>query len=101
MADRTVRFMVISRFEKACKDNGFTKPTLNKNREQWAADALLESYRLDEIQSAMEYYMSVSSRPSWSFFAGNIDKLLAAQEMKKQDDEFRAEQRKKAQEWLT
>lgn len=101
MADRTIRFMIISKFEKACKDHGFAKPTLNKNREQWAADALLESYRLDEITDAMEYYFTVSSRPTWGFFANNVDRLLAAEETKRQDDAFRAEQRKKAEAWLT
>lgn len=96
-----MRFMVISRFEKACKDAGFTKPTLNKTREQWAADALLESYRLDEIQSAMEYYMGITSNPKWGWFANNIDRIISAQDEVQKDLEFRAEQRKKAAAWLT
>lgn len=101
MADRTVRFMVLSRFEKACKDAGFPKPTLNKNKEQWAADALLESYRLDEIQSAMEYYMQVTQNPRWGWFANNIDRLLDAMEEARKDAEFRAEMREKAKAWQT
>lgn len=100
MADRVVRFTVISKFEKACRDAGFPKPTINKNREQWAADALLESYRLDEIQSAMDYYMKVTQNPRWGWFANNVDRLLNAMEEIRKDAEFRAEMREKAKEWL-
>ena len=100
MADRKIRFMVISKFEKACKDHGLQRPVLNKNREQWAADALLESYRLDEIDSAMEYYFQINDRPTWGWFANNVDKLLMAIDVKRQDDEFRAEMREKAKGWL-
>jgi hypothetical protein len=100
MADRTIRFMVISRFEKACKDHGYPKPNLNKNKEQWAADALLESYRLDEIQSAMEYYFKISSRPTWGRFANNVGELLDSMESQRKDDEFRKEMREKGKAWL-
>jgi hypothetical protein len=100
MADRKIRFMVIGKFEKACKDHGFVRPALNKNREQWAADALLESYRLDEIDEALAYYFKVNSAPKWSWFANNMDKILAAIDAKKEDEAFRAEQRKKAEAWL-
>lgn len=101
MADRKIRFMVISKFEKACRDNGIARPAINKNREQWAADALLESYRLDEIDEALDYYFKVNSSPKWSWFANNMDKILAAIDAKREDEEFRAEQRKRAQAWLT
>jgi hypothetical protein len=100
MADRTVRFMIISRFEKACKDHGHQKPTLNKNKEQWAADALLESYRIDEIQEAMDHYLAINERPSWNRFVHNVDGILAAIDSKKQDDIFRAEMREKGRAWL-
>jgi len=101
MADRKIRFMVISKFEKACKDRGIVRPALNKNREQWAADALLESYRLDEIDEALDYYFKVNQSPKWSWFANNMDKILAAIDAKREDEAFRAEQRKKAEAWLT
>jgi hypothetical protein len=101
MADRKIRFMVISKFEQKCKQHGRQRPVINKNREQWAADALLESYRLDVLETAMDYYLKVNDRPTWSWFAGNVDKLLMAIEIKKQDDEFRAKMREKAKLWLT
>ena len=101
MADRKIRFMVISKFEKACKDHGISKPPLNKNKEQWAADAILESFRLDEIDEAMAYYFKINQRPTWPWFVNNVDKLLLAIDVKKQDEEFRAGQREKAKQWLT
>ena len=100
MADRKIRFMVVSKFEQQCKAHGIAKPTLNKNKEQWAADALLESYRLDEIDEAMTYYFKVNPSPKWYWFANNMEKILAAIDQQKEDDAFRAEQRKKAEEWL-
>ena len=100
MADRKIRFMVVSNFERHLKANGFSNPKLNKNKEQWAADALLESYRLDEIEEAMTYYFKVNPRPTWYWFANNVEKILAAIDAKKADLEFREEQRKKAEEWL-
>lgn len=101
MADRQIRFMVVSKFEKMCKEHGIPKPPLNKNKEQWAADALLESYRLDEIDTAMAYYFKINPRPTWVWFINNVDKLLMAIDIKRQDDEFRAEQREKGKAWLT
>lgn len=101
MADRTQRFALISRFEKACKDREYPRALLNKNKEQWSADALLESYTFDELLEAMRYYFVVNSRPTWGNFANNVDKVLSAMETNHQDELLRAEMREKAKQWLT
>jgi len=100
MSDRKYRFALISKFEKRCKDAGFPMPTLNKHREQWAADDLLESYDDPELVSAMDYYFTINPRPTWKGYCQNVDRLLLSMKAKKADEEFRAEMRQKAKEWL-
>jgi hypothetical protein len=101
MADRKDRFALISRFEKHCKMNNVNMPTINKYNEQWAADALLESFDMDDLYKSMEYYFSINHRPTWKGFANNADRLLQSMQAKKEDQEFRAEMRQKAREWLS
>lgn len=101
MADKKNRFALISKFEQMCKLNGYQKPTLNKYKEQWAADDLLESWDDPEIYSAMEYYFQINKSPSWKGFCNNVDRLLQSKADKEEDERLRAERRIKAKEWLS
>lgn len=100
MADRKERFAVLSRFEKHCKMNDLPTTQINKYNEQWAADALLESFAMDEIYDAMTYYFQINSRPTWRGFANNVDRLLQSKADKEEDLRLRAERRAMAKEWL-
>lgn len=101
MADRQKRFAVLSRYEKHCKMNGLAAPNMNKYNEQWAADALLESFDLNDIYDAMTYYFMINPLPTWKGFANNVDRLLQSKAAKEEDDRLRAERRAKAKEWLS
>jgi hypothetical protein len=101
MADRKDRFAILSRYEKHCKLNNLSAPNLNKYNEQWAADALLESFSVNDIYDSMEYYFSINSNPTWRGFANNIDRLIQSRAAKEEDDLVRAERRKMAKEWLS
>ena len=81
--------------------NGFPKLQINKYNEQWAADALLESFDINDIYDAMTYYFTINSSPTWKGFANNVDRLLQSKAAKEEDDRLRAERRAKAREWLT
>ena len=100
MADRKDRFALITRFERSCKMKGMSVPTINKYNEQWAADALLESFDVDALYRAMEYYFSIQDRPTWKSFANNAGRLLESMKASKDDREFRADMRQKAKEWM-
>lgn len=100
MADRKERFSVLSRFESLCRKNGINHPVINKYSEQWAADALLETFSLSDIYTLLDYYFKVNPRPTWKSFANNADKVLQSMKDRQADEEFRAEMRKKAKEWL-
>lgn len=101
MADRKERFAVLSRFDKHCKMNGLSVSQINKYNEQWAADALLESFSMDEIYDAMTYYFEINPRPTWKGFANNVDRLLQSKAEKEEDLRLRAERRAMAKEWLS
>ena len=73
---------------------------INKYNEQWAADALLESFSMDDIYEAMTYYFQISSRPTWKGFANNVDRLLQSKKDKEEDQRLRAERRVMAKEWI-
>jgi hypothetical protein len=100
MADRKDRFAIISKFEQYCRKNNISVPQINKYNEQWASDALLESFSYQDILEAMDYYFRINGRPTWKGFANNADRLLQSMRLKKEDEQFRAEMRKKAREWL-
>lgn len=100
MAERKDRMALLSRYSKHHTARYEKKPSLNLNVEQWASDALIESYGIGQCYDILEYYFSVSLSPSWSYFAYNAEKILQAKLDKDQDNKERAERRIMAKEWL-
>lgn len=101
MAERKDRMALLSRYSKLHTAKYESKPMLNLNVEQWAADALVESYGIKECYDLLDYYFSVSVSPSWNYFAYNCEKILQAKLDKIKDDQERFERRKLAKEWLS
>lgn len=101
MVERKERFALLSRYEKYCKLNNIFMPPMNKYNEQWAADALLESFTFEQIDIAMQYYFSINPNPTWKGFANNVDRLLQSKAEKEEDQRLRAERRAMAKEWLS
>lgn len=101
MVDRKDRFALLSRFEKLWKSKGFSPLTMNKYNEQWAADALLESFSKDVIYETMEYYFDINPRPTWKGFANNVDRLIQSKADREEDNRLRAERRVMAKEWMS
>ena len=100
MAERKDRMALLSRYSKFHTTRYEQKPSLNLNVEQWASDALIESYGIGVCYDLLEYYFAVSETPSWNYFAYNAEKILQARLDKKKDDQERLERRAKAKEWL-
>jgi hypothetical protein len=101
MAERKDRMALLSRYSKFHTAKYEQKPSLNLNVEQWASDALIESYGIGGCYDLLEYYFSVSQSPNWNYFAYNAEKILQAKLDRQKDDQERAERRKKAKEWLS
>lgn len=100
MAERKDRMALLSRYSKLHTVKYEQKPLLNLNVEQWAADALIESYGIPECYDLLEYYFGVAQSPTWKYFANYADKIIDARQQYNQDLKERAERRQRAKEWL-
>ena len=101
MADRKDRMALLSRYNKFYLQRYEQKSNLNLNVEQWAADALVESYGLPACYELLEYYFSIAQEPSWNYFAYNAEKILSGKLEIEQDKKEREERRKLARKWLS
>jgi|SRR5210317_1264720 hypothetical protein len=100
MADKKQRYSLISYFKKVAKENNAPLQPINIHSQQWAAEALIESYGYEECKDLVDYYFVVSASPDWTWFAYNSDKLLQSKTLEEDDRRLRARLRKGAKEWL-
>lgn len=100
MAERKDRMALLSRYGKLHTFKYGQRPTHNLNKEQWAADALIESYTLPVCYDLLAYYFDVSNNPNWPYFANYTDKIIQARDQIEEDKRERAERRMMAKEWL-
>ena len=101
MADRKDRMALLSRFNKFYLQRYEQKSNMNLNVEQWAADALVESYGITQCYDLVEYYFSIAQEPSWNYFAYNAEKILNGRLDVQQDLREREERRQLARKWLS
>ena len=92
---------LLSRYNKLYLQRYEKKSNINLNVEQWASDALVESYGISACYDLLEYYFSIAQDPTWNFFAYNAEKILNGKLDKEQDDIERIERRARAKEWLS
>ena len=101
MTDKQKRLALLSRFDKHYKFKLEQKPQYNKWIEQWSADALIESYGLDQCYELLEYYFEVTENPAWNHFAYIAHDILERIQEQEKDLKDRHERRQKAKEWLS
>ena len=101
MAERKDRMALLSRYSKYHTARYESKPSLNLNVEQWASDALVESYGISGCYDILEYYFKVAENPSWNYFAYNAEKIINGKAEVEQDKKEREERRKLAKECLS
>jgi len=101
MAERKDRMALLSRYSKFHTAKYQQKPSLNLNVEQWASDALIESYGISGCYDLLEYYFSIAQEPSWNYFAYNAEKIINGKKDFEQDNLERIERRKLARMWLS
>jgi hypothetical protein len=101
MADRKDRMALLSRYNKLHLQRYEQKSNLNLNVEQWAADALVESYGLNSCYDLLEYYFNIAQSPNWNFFAYNAQEILNARMAIEQDLKEREVRRQLARKWLS
>jgi len=101
MAARKDRMALLGTYSSQHLKKYGAKPILNLNTEQWAADAVIESFGLDLSMRLVYYYFEVAQTHSWTFYAYNAEKLLKAMDDKAKDDKERAERREMGKRWLS
>jgi hypothetical protein len=101
MAERKDRMALLSRYSKLHTAKYQQKPSLNLNVEQWASDALIESYGVSGCYDLLEYYFSIAQEPNWNYFAYNAEKIINGKKDFEQDNLERVERRKLARRWLS
>jgi hypothetical protein len=101
MADRKDRMALLSRYNKLHLQRYEVKSNMNLNVEQWASDALVESYGISQCYDLLDYYFSISLSPNWNYFAYNAQKILEAKLEVEQDIKDREERRKLARKWIS
>ena len=101
MAERKDRMALLSRYAKHHTSRYGTRPDHNLNKEQWAADNLVESYTLGGCYDLLEYYFNSAVSPTWHYFSYNADNIVQSKKNVEQDKQERAERRKLAKEWLS
>jgi hypothetical protein len=101
MADRKDRFSLLSRYSKLHAARYQAKPQINLNVEQWAADALVESYGLQDCYDLLQYYFEVSPSPNWKYFANYAHEIIDRREQYQQDLLERQHRRQLAKKWLS
>jgi hypothetical protein len=101
MADRKDRMALLSRYNKLHLQRYEAKSNMNLNVEQWASDALVESYGISQCYDLLDYYFSISLSPNWNYFAYNAQKILEAKLEVEQDIKDREERRKLARKWIS
>lgn len=101
MAERKDRMALLSRYSKLYTQKFEEKPLINLNVEQWAADAIIESYGLPFCYDLLEYYLDVAQAPNWKYFANYAHEIIEKREAYKQDEQEREERRQLAKKWLS
>lgn len=101
MAERKDRMALLSRYAKLHTQHYKEKPSLNLNVEQWAADALIQSYGLPMCYDLLQHYFEAGRNPSWKYFANYAHEIKASIEAEQQDKKERAERRRLAKRWLS
>ena len=101
MAERKDRMALLSRYAKLHTLKYGEKPSHNINKEQWAADSLIESYSLPGCYDLLEYYFDAAVSPSWAYFANYADKVFQSKQQFEEDKKEREERKRMAKEWLS
>jgi hypothetical protein len=101
MADRKERFSLLSRYSKLHTARYEQRPQINLNVEQWASDALIESYTLQYCYDLLEYYFEAAQNPTWKYFANYAQNLVDKRDQYEQDINERQQRRAAAKKWLS
>ena len=94
-------FSLISEYQKRYREKYGVTPEINKFKEKWAAQDLLDSFGLDRCVIALDTQFDCEVPHTWIYFARNCDKLLEHVDAVEKDLEERRRARELAKAWLS
>lgn len=90
MASSKDPYILISFYEKLYMDTYNKKPSMNKYREKWAMQDVIDSVGLDRAKEIMSYYFKTSKTGHpLNFFYMNFDRLESMMDQIAKDKENR------------
>ena len=99
MATRPERLAVINYFGKGFHSLTQNKLVVNRNKEQWAADNLLESYGKEDLYAMIDRYLATNSTPTWRGFTFTADAIYDTLKAEAEDNRQRELAKKRFREW--
>lgn len=99
MADRKDKFALISYFVQVYKKSYKQPVVVNRYAAQWDADALIDSFGLQECKGIVDYYIHYAVAPSWRGFAKNAERVYNKIQEEAADKEARRIMRERVKEW--
>ncbi len=99
MADKKLRFSILSKFKKKLQESNRNQE-INIYSQQWAADAMIESYGYEKCLDIIDYYFLVSASPDWTWFSYNSEKVLQSKRLEDEDRLLREKLKVGAKKWL-
>ena len=102
MAVNKEPYILLSLYSNLYEGMYSTKPTINRYKEKWAMQSLIEDYGVDGVRDVVEFYFKTNKdgHPiSWMIF--NFDTLKSTLQGNRTDIIMREERRKKTQELAT
>ena len=90
MANEKQPYILISLYETLYKERYSKAPRINKFREKWAMQDVIDSVGFDRAKDLLIYYFKTSkSGHSLSFFFYNFDKIDYLKSEKEKDEKHR------------
>lgn len=100
MATRPERMAVINHFAKGFHSLVQKKLIINRNKEQWAADNLLESYGKEDLYAVMDRYLATCDTPTWRDFTYVVDEIYDTMKAEAEDRRQRELAKNRFKEWI-
>lgn len=76
MANNKEPYILLTQYQNLYKEKYGVSPTINKFREKWAMQDVIDSIGFDRAREVLEYYFTTSkSRHPLQFFFYNFDRM--------------------------
>jgi len=91
-------YSLLSEYSRLYQERYGSKPVVNKYKEKWAMNSLIEDFGKEEVLETLVYYFKLSKdRHPINWFYNNFSTIYNSRISIEKDDKIRSEARKKTQ----